>query len=99
MRNFLGRMRGSSQPLLAGESVPSRTPSGAGFAVLDFETTGLFPGGHDRMIEVAIVHVTPDGEIEGHWDTLVNPGRDLGKQAIHHIGPATTELRSSAKTV
>ena len=85
MRNILGRLRGRSEPSAAPESAPNRMAAGAGFAVLDFETTGLFPGGHDRVIEVAIVHVTPDGEIEGRWDTLVNPGRDLGKQAIHHI--------------
>jgi DNA polymerase-3 subunit epsilon len=58
---------------------------GPGFAVIDFETTGLFPGGHDRIIEVAVVHVDPDGRITGQWDTLVNPGRDLGPQRIHCI--------------
>jgi DNA polymerase-3 subunit epsilon len=58
---------------------------GPGFAVLDFETTGLFPGGQDRVIEVAVVHVSPDGRIEGEWDTLVNPGRDLGRQDIHRV--------------
>ena len=58
---------------------------GPGYAVIDFETTGLFPGGHDRVIEVAVVHVEADGTISGQWDTLVNPGRDLGPQHIHHI--------------
>jgi DNA polymerase-3 subunit epsilon len=58
---------------------------GPGFAVIDFETTGLFPGGHDRVIEVAIVHVDPAGRIGERWDTLVNPGRDLGPQRIHRI--------------
>lgn len=59
-----------------------------GFAVIDFETTGLFAGGHDRVVEVAMVHVDPNGEIEGRWDTLVNPGRDLGPQHIHRIRAA-----------
>ena len=58
---------------------------GPGFAVIDFETTGLFPGGHDRVVEVAVVHLGPDGRITGQWDTLVNPGRDLGPQHIHRI--------------
>ncbi len=62
--------------------------SGPGFAVIDFETTGLFPTGNDRVIEVAIVHVDELGRIEGRWDTLVNPGRDLGRQDIHRIRAA-----------
>jgi DNA polymerase III subunit epsilon len=61
---------------------------GAGFAVIDFETTGLFPGGHDRVIEIAVVHVDPNGQITGQWDTLVNPARDLGPQHIHKIKSA-----------
>jgi DNA polymerase-3 subunit epsilon len=36
-----------------------------GFAVIEIETTGLFPGGHDRVIEVAVVHVDPHGRISG----------------------------------
>ena len=56
-----------------------------GFATIDFETTGLFPGGSDRAIEVAVVHSDPDGTITGRWDTLINPGRNLGRQDIHRI--------------
>lgn len=62
--------------------------SGPGFAVIDFETTGLFPGGHDRVVEVAVVHVDDRGAVTGQWDTLVNPGRDLGPQHIHQIRAA-----------
>ncbi len=58
---------------------------GPGFAVIDFETTGLFPGSHDRVIELAVVHVSTDGRVEGEWETLVNPRRDLGPQRIHGI--------------
>ena len=56
-----------------------------GFAVIDFETTGLFPGGHDRVIEVAVVHTDQNGQVTGQWETLINPERDLGRQDIHHI--------------
>ena len=56
-----------------------------GFAVIDFETTGLFPGGHDRVIEVAVVHADQNGQVTGQWETLINPERDLGRQDIHHI--------------
>lgn len=59
--------------------------SGPGFAVLDVETTGLFPGGHDRVVEIAIVHADEYGQITGQWETLLNPGRDLGPQRIHGI--------------
>jgi len=60
----------------------------AGYAVVDVETTGLFPGGTDRIVEVAVVHVSPDGEPERSWSTLLNPGRDLGPQHIHGISAA-----------
>lgn len=59
--------------------------AGPGFAVIDFETTGLFPAHHDRVIELAVVHVSDLGVIEGRWETLVNPRRDLGRQDIHGI--------------
>lgn len=49
-----------------------------GFAVIDFETTGFSPQHHHRVIEVGLVHVSQDGVIEGEFETVVNPGRDLG---------------------
>ncbi|AYF97107.1 exonuclease domain-containing protein [Protaetiibacter intestinalis] len=58
-----------------------------GFAVVDVETTGLSPRG-DRVIELAIVHVDPMGEQTGRWETLLNPGRDLGPQRVHGIRAA-----------
>lgn len=54
-------------------------------AVVDVETTGLFPGQHDRVIEVAIVRMTADGTILDEYATLVNPGRDVGRTDIHGI--------------
>jgi DNA polymerase-3 subunit epsilon len=59
----------------------------AGFAVVDVETTGLFPGSH-RIAEIAVVHVEPDGTVSNRWETLVNPQRDLGPQYIHGIRAA-----------
>ena len=55
-----------------------------GFAVIDIETTGLSPQS-DRVIEVAVVHVDPMGAETGRFDTLINPGRDLGPQRRHGI--------------
>src|SRR5690606_1167318 len=58
------------------------------YAVIDVETTGLYPGGHDRVVEVAVVHLDNRGAVEDRWCTLVNPGRDLGAQHIHGIRTA-----------
>lgn len=57
------------------------------FAVLDFETTGLSPKA-GRVIELGLVHMDGTGEIQGSWETLLNPGRDLGAQRIHGIQAA-----------
>lgn len=59
-----------------------------GFAVIDLETTGLFPAKHDRIVEIGIVLVSPTGEIESRHETLVNPERDMGPQRIHGISAA-----------
>lgn len=55
------------------------------FSVLDTETTGLFPGGHDRIAEIAIVRMNRHGEVLDRWETLINPQRDVGKQSLHGI--------------
>ena len=54
-------------------------------AVIDLETTGLSPWGHDRVVEIAIVVISPDGEVHTEYETLVNPNRDLGPTRIHQI--------------
>lgn len=59
-----------------------------GYAVIDTETTGILTGWHHRIVEVAVVHLDVDGTITGEWCTLLNPGRDLGPQAIHGIRAA-----------
>ncbi len=69
---------------------------GRGFAVIDLETTGLFPQKHDRIVEVAIVHVSPEGIVEGVWETLVNPMRDMGAQRIHGISAAAVARAPSS---
>ena len=56
-----------------------------GYAVVDVETTGLSPGHHHRVIEVAVVHVDESGRRTDEWCTLVNPRRDLGAQHVHGI--------------
>ncbi len=59
--------------------------SGPGFAVIDLETTGLSPGAHERIVEIAVVHTDENGTITGEWETLVNPQRHVGAEHIHGI--------------
>ncbi|HEX7080550.1 MAG TPA: exonuclease domain-containing protein [Gammaproteobacteria bacterium] len=54
-------------------------------AVVDVETTGLSPWRHDRIVEIAVVLLSPDGEIRDEYESLVNPGRDVGPTSIHGI--------------
>lgn len=54
-------------------------------AVVDVETTGLFPIRHDRVVEVAAVIVRVDGRIEREFVSLVNPARDIGPSSIHGL--------------
>lgn len=66
-------------------SGPVRQADGmTSFAVIDLETTGLHPGYHHRVIEIAIVGVGPGG-IEESWSTLLNPDRDLGLTGLHGV--------------
>lgn len=53
-------------------------------SVIDCETTGL--GRHDRIIELAIVTLDPrTGIVIDEFETLVNPGRDVGPTQLHGI--------------
>lgn len=54
-------------------------------AVIDVETTGLFPFRHDRVVEVAAVIVRAEGRIEREFVSLVNPARDIGPSSIHGL--------------
>jgi DNA polymerase-3 subunit epsilon len=56
-----------------------------GFAVVDLETTGLHPGYHHRVVEIAIVDLDLATQPEGTWSTLINPERDVGPTRIHGI--------------
>jgi DNA polymerase-3 subunit epsilon len=56
-------------------------------AVLDFETTGLSPGG-DRVIEISVVRRDPGQRPRLVFDTLVNPGRRVAATHVHGIRDA-----------
>ncbi len=71
----------------------------SGYAVVDLETTGIHPGRHERIVEVAVVHVSPRGVITGTWETLVNPRRDLGRSAFTaSVLPRSCTLRRSTRS-
>lgn len=58
-----------------------------GFAVVDLETTGLYPS-TDRVVEVAVVQLDRETEITGEFCTLIDPRRDIGPTRIHGIKAA-----------
>jgi len=68
-------------------------------SVVDVETTGLYPGGHDRIIEIAVVRAKAGGEIIDEFETLINPNRDLGPTHIHGIMAADVQLAPSFSDV
>ena len=53
------------------------------FSLIDLETTGLFK--NDRIVEISIRKVDFQGNEIEHFNTLVNPERDVGPQSIHKI--------------
>lgn len=55
------------------------------FAVTDFETTGLSPSQHHRVVEVAVVKIDVNGLVLDEFTTLVNPERDMGPTHVHGI--------------
>lgn len=54
------------------------------YAVVDVETTGLSPK-HDRIVQISISQMAPDGAVETHWTSLIDPERDPGPTHIHGI--------------
>jgi DNA polymerase III subunit epsilon len=67
-----------------GLAVFPETDQVTGFAVVDVETTGLFPA-RDRVVEVAVVQLNTDAEVTAEFSTLIDPRRDVGPTRIHGI--------------
>lgn len=54
------------------------------FALVDVETTGLYPHS-DRIVQIAVRQVDRFGNTQNVWHSLVDPGRDPGPTHIHGI--------------
>ena len=72
-----------SEPL----PLPQLLPSAArGFAVLDLETTGT--GQLSRIVEIAVLLLSPDREQQQEWTTLIDPGVPIPNAAGHGVDDA-----------
>jgi DNA polymerase III epsilon subunit-like protein len=75
-------------------SMPPTIDHRPGFAVVDLETTGFSPQS-ERVVEVAVVVLDPDGREVDAFCTLVDPERDPGPTHVHGI---TAEMLEGAPT-
>lgn len=55
------------------------------FAFVDFETTGFSPRKGDRIVEAAVITTDWEGNILSHFETLVNPMREVTGTEIHQL--------------
>lgn len=65
-------------------SIATRAIRETPIAIVDTETTGLYPGG-DRVIEIAVVRSEPGEDPKLVVDTLINPRRPVSATEIHGI--------------
>jgi DNA polymerase-3 subunit epsilon len=72
---------------------PASEP-GAGWAVVDVETSGFRPG-QARVVSVAALALGDDGNVEGSFSSLLNPGVDPGPTHVHGL---TTEMLEGQPT-
>ena len=60
------------------------TEPGAGWAVVDVETSGFRPG-QARIVSIAALAVGDDGNVEASFSSLLNPGVDPGPTHVHGL--------------
>jgi DNA polymerase-3 subunit epsilon len=58
-----------------------------GYAIIDFETTGLSPAS-DRIVEIGLIKADPEGRPVAFFQTFVNPEGPVGATHIHGITDA-----------
>ncbi|MBO0884580.1 MAG: DEDDh family exonuclease [Mycobacterium sp.] len=66
------------------------TERGAGWAVIDVETSGFSPGSA-RIISLAVLALDADGRVEESVISLLNPGVDPGPTHVHGLTAAMLE--------
>jgi DNA polymerase III epsilon subunit family exonuclease len=64
------------------------------FVALDLETTGLDPK-NDRIIEVAVLRISPEGTILEEFHSLVQPGVTLPQLITHLTGITDEDLKDA----
>lgn len=69
----------------------------SGYAVVDVETTGLFPGKHDRIVEIAIVEVSVDGQLTSRVATYPS-AVSAGTRDCRRGSAPSAPMRSSWKS-
>lgn len=69
-------------------------PDFKGYAVVDLETTGL--GLNEKIVEIGMVILNPDGEVTETIDTLIQPLTPMKASRIHGI---TDEMVAYAPTM
>ncbi|MGV9772439.1 3'-5' exonuclease [Streptosporangium sp. NPDC003464] len=73
---------------------PARGPrlsAEQGYVVVDVETTGFSPAKGDRICEIALVSLDPDGATVDEWHSLIDPGRGTGAVHVHGITNAMVD--------
>ncbi len=68
---------------VAGSSLGHLLGTAERLAVVDVETTGLYRS--DRIVEIGVVTLDPGGAVVEAFETLVNPGRDVGPTWLHKV--------------
>jgi DNA polymerase III subunit epsilon len=66
------------------------TAPGAGWAVIDVETSGFRPG-NARVISLAVLALDAEGQVEQSVVSLLNPGVDPGPTHVHGLTAAMLE--------
>lgn len=72
---------------------PASEP-GAGWAVVDVETSGFRPG-QARIVSIAALAVGDDGNVENSFSSLLDPGVDPGPTHVHGL---TSEMLAGQPT-